>query len=249
MSGSLKGKTALVTGATSGIGRAVADVLARRGAHVIISGRSVERGQRAVMEIRAAGGSGDFVPADLTDPSAVRELAAAAREVTGRINILVNNAGIYPFAGTSDTTEELFDQVYDVNVKAPLFLTAALAPHMADEGEGAIINVSTGAASMGLVGVTAYASSKAALNELTRIWAAEYGPSGVRANAVVSGVVVTEGVEAVPEAVMPALVARTPVGRAGQPGEIAEAVAYLASDVASFVNGALLAVDGGYLVT
>jgi NAD(P)-dependent dehydrogenase (short-subunit alcohol dehydrogenase family) len=246
MSGSLKGKTALVTGATSGIGRAVADVLARRGAHVIISGRNMERGQRAVMEIRAAGGSGDFVPADLTDPSAVRELAAAAREVTGRINILVNNAGIYPFAGTSDTTEELFDQVYDVNVKAPLFLTAALAPHMADEGDGAIINVSTGAASKGLIGATAYASSKAALNELTRIWAAEYGPSGVRANAVVSGVVVTEGVEAVPEAVMPALVARTPVGRAGQPGEIAEAVAYLASDAASFVNGALLAVDGGF---
>jgi NAD(P)-dependent dehydrogenase (short-subunit alcohol dehydrogenase family) len=249
MSGSLKGKTALVTGATSGIGRAVADVLAQRGAHVIISGRSVERGQRAVMEIRAAGGLGDFVPADLTDPSAVRELAAAARKVTGRINILVNNAGIYPFAGTSETTEELFDQVYDVNVKAPLLLTAALAPHMADEGDGAIINVSTAAASRGLVGATAYASSKAALNELTRIWAAEYGPSGVRANAVVAGTVETEGVEALPEAVMPALVARTPVGRAGQPGEIAEAVAYLASDAASFVNGALLAVDGGILAT
>src|SRR5262245_3853350 len=134
MSEALKGKTALVTGGTSGIGRAVADVLAQRGVHVIISGRSAERGERAVTEIGAAGGWADFVPADLTNPTAVRALAESAHEVGGRIDILVNNAGIYPFAGTGETTEEAFDQVYDTNVKAPFFLTAALAPRMADEG-------------------------------------------------------------------------------------------------------------------
>jgi NAD(P)-dependent dehydrogenase (short-subunit alcohol dehydrogenase family) len=243
----MKGKTALVTGATSGIGRAVADALAQRGAHVIVSGRSVERGQRAVAEIRAPGGSADFVAADLTDPSSVRQLAAAAREVTGRVDILVNNAGIYPFAGTSDTTEEQFDRVYDVNVKAPFFLTAALAPHMAHEGGGAIINVSTVGAGKGLLGATAYSSSKAAVNQLARVWAAEYGPSGVRANVVAAGPIETEGVEAVPDAFVRSLVAKTPAGRTGQPVEVAEAVAYLASDAAAFVNGALLAVDGGML--
>src|SRR5262249_33143344 len=147
------------------------------------------------------------------------------------------------------TTEELFDRVYDVNVKAPFFLTAALAPRMADEGGGAIINVSTVSASKDGVGVTAYASSKAALNQLTKIWAAEYGPAGVRVNAVVLGGFETEGAAAVPEAVERELVAATPAGRIGQPFEAAEAVAYLASDAASYINGALLAVDGGMLAT
>jgi NAD(P)-dependent dehydrogenase (short-subunit alcohol dehydrogenase family) len=249
MSEALKGRTALVTGATSGIGRAVADVLAQQGVHVIISGRNAERGERAVTEIGAAGGWADFVPADLTNAAAVRALVEAAHEVAGRIDILVNNAGIYPFARTGDTTEETFDQVFDTNVKAPFFLTAALAPRMVDEGGGAIINVSSGAASRDGVDVTAYSSSKAALNQLTRIWAAEYGPVGVRVNAVVLGPFETEGAEPAPDNVKQALVAATPLGRFGQPVEAAEAVAYLASDAASYINGALLAVDGGFLAT
>ncbi|WBP90408.1 SDR family NAD(P)-dependent oxidoreductase [Kitasatospora cathayae] len=246
MTPSLNGSTALVTGATSGIGRAIAQVLAERGAHVVVSGRDAARGEQAVREIRAAGGKADFVQADLGSVAAARRLAREARQLTGGIDILVNNAGIYPFAGTVDTTEEVFDQVFDVNVKAPFFLTAELVPAMVDKGGGAIVNVSSLAADKAVVGATAYGSSKSGVNQLTRIWAAEYGPAGVRVNAVLPGVTETEGVQAaLPDEDRSELVAMTPAGRVGLPSEVAEAVAYLVSDAASYVNGALLTVDGG----
>ena len=126
MSTSLNGSTALVTGATSGIGRATADVLAQRGAYVILAGRNAARGERAVAEIRAAGGKAEFVSADLIDATSVRELARQAMSFTGSVDILVNNAGIYPFQSTIETDEELFDAIHNLNVKVPFFLTAEL---------------------------------------------------------------------------------------------------------------------------
>ncbi|MFE7532031.1 SDR family NAD(P)-dependent oxidoreductase [Kitasatospora sp. NPDC057542] len=246
MTPSLNGSTALVTGATSGLGRAIAQVLAERGAHVVVSGRDAARGEQAVREIRAAGGKADFVQADLGSAAAARRLAHEARQLTGGIDILINNAGIYPFAGTTDTTEEVFDQVFDVNVKAPFFLAAELVPGMVDKGGGAIVNVSSVAADKAVVGATAYGSSKSAVNQLTRIWAAEYGPAGVRVNAVLPGVIETEGVQAsLADENRSDFLAMTPAGRVGLPGEVAEAVAFLVSDAASYVNGALLTVDGG----
>ncbi|MEU2286786.1 SDR family oxidoreductase [Streptomyces sp. NPDC013178] len=247
MSMPLSGKTALITGSTSGIGRAIADLLAERGAHVIVSGRNAERGAQAVADIREAGGKADFVQADLTSADSARALAEQARSVTGQIDILVNNAAVFPEGATTDTTEEVFDAVYNTNVKAPFFLVAELVPAMVERGAGAVVNVSSFAADKAAPDRAAYSSSKAALNNLTKAWAKEYGPSGVRVNAVAPGPVVPEEVQAViaGDPRVAAVTDALPARRFGLPREIAEAVAYLASDAAAFAHGAFLSIDGG----
>ena len=236
---------ALITGGTSGIGRATADKLARLGIHVIVIGRNAERGEKTVAEIRAAGGKADFISSDLRDASSAREVARRAVELgDGHVDILINNAGIYPFGPTHETTEEMFERVYAINVKAPYFLVAELAPLMAKKGKGAIVNLSTMVADYGAPGMSLYGSSKAAINLLTKVWAAEYGPSGVRVNAVSPGPTRTEGTEAMGEG-LEKLAAEAPAGRPATPDEIAEAIVFLATDRASFIHGAKLAVDGG----
>jgi NAD(P)-dependent dehydrogenase (short-subunit alcohol dehydrogenase family) len=243
--GDLKGKTALVTGGNSGIGRATAVALATRGAHVVLSGRDAARGREAVAAIRAAGGTADFVKADLGDEASARELARQAENLGGgHVDILVNSAGIFPFGPTHNATEEDFDQVYSINVKVPFFLVAELAPKMAARGYGAIVNVATMVAQFGAPQMALYGSSKAAMVLLTKSWAAEYGPSGVRVNAVSPGPTRTEGTADMGEA-LDQLASAAPAGRPALPEEIASAVVYLVSDEASFVHGALLPVDGG----
>jgi NAD(P)-dependent dehydrogenase (short-subunit alcohol dehydrogenase family) len=237
--------TALVTGATSGIGRATAELLATRGFHVVVSGRNAERGASVVAAIRAAGGTADFVQAELGDAASAARLASAALEIgDGHVDVLVNSAGVFPFGATADTTPEGFDEVLDVNVKAPYFLVAALAPGMAARGTGAIVNVTTMVAEFGAAGMGVYGASKAALVLLTKSWAAEFGPAGVRVNAVSPGPTRTEGTAAMGEA-LDALAAAGPAGRPGTPAEVAEAIVFLATDAASFVHGAVLPVDGG----
>src|SRR5437773_118800 len=236
---------ALITGGTSGIGRATADKLARLGIRVIVVGRNAERGKKTVAEIRAAGGKADFISSDLQDASSAREVAKRAVELgDGHVDILINNAGIYPFGPTDETTEEMFERVYSLNVKVPYFLVAELAPLMAKKGKGAIVNLSTMVADYGAPGMSLYGSSKAAINLLTKVWAAEYGPSGVRVNAVSPGPTRTEGTEAMGEG-LEKLAAEAPAGRPATPDEIAEAIVFLATDRASFIHGAKLAVDGG----
>ena len=176
--------TALITGGTSGIGRATAKKLAQLGIHVLVVGRNAERGEDKVGEIRAAAGKADFISADLRDAASARDAARRAIELgNGHVDILINNAGIYPFGPTHEVTEEQFDRVFSINVKVPYFLVAELAPLMAKRGKGAIVNLSTMAADYGAPGMSLYGSSKAAINLLTKTWAAEYGPSGVRVNA------------------------------------------------------------------
>jgi len=237
--------TALITGGTSGIGRAAANKLAQLGIHVLVVGRNVQRGQTTVAEIRAAGGRADFISSELRDASSAREVARRAVELgNGHVDILINNAGVFPFGPTHETTEELFESVYSLNVKVPYFLVAELAPLMAKRGKGAIVNVSTMVADYGVSGMSLYGSSKAAVNLLTKAWAAEYGPRGVRVNAVSPGPTRTEGTEAMGEA-LEQLAAQAPAGRPGTADEIAEAIVFLATDRAGFIHGAKLAVDGG----
>ena len=245
----LENKTALVTGATSNIGRAIATMFAAEGAHVVVSGRSHERGTEVVDEIRAAAGHADFVAADLDGSAqASSDLAAeATRVLGGRIDILVNNAGIYPGLTTAMTDESTFDQVYAVNVKAPFFLTAAIAPGMAERGEGAIINLGSWIARLGIPISSLYSSTKGAIETLTRAWAAEFGPAGVRVNAISPGVILTPDPDATGADEHPAevMMRGTPAGASGTPDAIAHAAVYLASDEAAFVHGTVIDVDGG----
>jgi NAD(P)-dependent dehydrogenase (short-subunit alcohol dehydrogenase family) len=246
MTADFTGRTALVTGSTSGIGRQVANQLAARGAHVIVSGRDTGRGEATVAAIRANGGKADFVQADLADPASVTQLAARAVELGGQVDVLVNNAGLFPIALTAEVPASEFDTVYAVNVRAPFFLVATLAPAMAERGYGAIVNVTTMVATFGMAGMAVYGSSKAALQLLTKTWAAEFGAAGVRVNAVSPGPTRTEGTAVLGEN-LDNFAATTPLNRVGRPEEVAAAIVWLASDTASLVHGAILPVDGGRL--
>jgi NAD(P)-dependent dehydrogenase (short-subunit alcohol dehydrogenase family) len=211
----------------------------------VVVGRNAERGERTIGEIRAAGGKADFISSDLRDAASARAVATKAVELgDGHIDILINNAGAFPFGPTHETSEDTFDDVYALNVKAPYFLVAELAPLMAQRGKGAIVNVSTMVADYGAPGMSLYGSSKAAINLLTKAWAAEYGPHGVRVNAVSPGPTRTEGTAPMGDALQQ-LAAQAPAGRPAAPEEIAEAIVFLASDRASFIEGAILPVDGG----
>lgn len=240
-----KTSTALITGGTSGIGRATANKLAEMGIYVLVVGRNGERGKETVDQIRAAGGNAEFISSDLRDATSARAVARKALELShGHVDILVNNAGIYPFGPTHEMTEEDFDRVFSVNVKAPYFLVAELAPQMAKRGKGAIVNLSTMVAEYGAPGMSLYGSSKAAINLLTKAWAAEYGPSGVRVNVVSPGPTRTEGTSSMGEG-LEHLASQAPAGRPATADEIAEAIVFLGTDRASFIHGAKLAVDGG----
>jgi NAD(P)-dependent dehydrogenase (short-subunit alcohol dehydrogenase family) len=235
----LEGQRALVTGATSGIGRAIALQLARDGAEVVVHGRDAVRGTETVEAIISAGGKASFAAADLSDAADVRRLA---NEV-GDVDILINNAGIALFAPTAELEVAAFDTMFASNVRAPFFLVAAFAPGMAARGHGSIVNLSSMAGGVGLVGGAAYGATKASLEAMTRAWAAEYSASGVRINAIAAGPVYTPSPSG-PEFIS-ALGETTPMHRASQPEEIAEVVAFLASLRASYVTGTTVAADGG----
>jgi NAD(P)-dependent dehydrogenase (short-subunit alcohol dehydrogenase family) len=240
MERSLAGLTALVTGATSGIGREVALQLAEHGAEVVVHGRSGERGAKTVRDIQNAGGKARFVAADLNSADDVRRLAAEA----GPVDILINNAGIYKFGGTLDVGDETFEEHVNVNLRAPYILVQQLVPTMVGRGGGAVVNVSTLAASVPTSGAGIYGATKAGLEQLTRVWADEFGKTGVRVNAIAVGPTDTPGVAVMP-GVLEAVAATTALGRPAEPSEIAAAVVFLSSAEASYVNGAVLHATGG----
>jgi len=204
MSTDLTGTVALITGATSGIGKATAFALADRGAHVLVGGRNAVRGEAVVTSLRASGAKADFIDVDLGSSDSARELARRATELgDGHVDILVNNAAIFPTGPTASMAEDDIDAVFAINVKVPFVLVGELAPAMA-----------------------------------------LFGPGGVRVNAINPGPTRTEGTAVLGEAIDQSA-ALAPAGRPASPDEIAAAITYLASDDASFVHGAILAVDGG----
>jgi NAD(P)-dependent dehydrogenase (short-subunit alcohol dehydrogenase family) len=229
---------ALVTGATSGIGRAVAMRLGADGMTVIVHGRDAGRGAATVKEIEANGGTARFIAADLGEAGDVSRLAAEA----GEVDVLVNNGGFSWFGPTPQLDTATFDALFASNVRSAYQLVAALAPGMAARGHGSIVSLDSMAGHVGLPGSAAYGATKAALTAMTRAWAAEFSPAGVRVNTVAPGPVYTAGAS---QQRIEQLGATTLFGRAAQPNEIAEVIAFVVSDRASYITGAVIPVDGG----
>lgn len=237
-------RTAFVTGASAGIGRATALRLAADGHGVVVHGRDAERTAAVAAEITTAGGTAWAVTGALDTIAGVAEVAHSVREAVGTPDVLVNNAGNYAFLPSTSIDEAAFDAMFDVNVKGLFFLTIAFLPDMATRGSGVVVNVSSSAAPRGLPGGGTYGATKAAVEAFTRGWAAEFGRAGVRVNAVSPGPTHTLGTSA-SAAGVDAMGSALAAGRAGRPEDVAGAIAYLASDAAAFVHGATLDVDGG----
>ena len=247
----LDGRTALVTGANRGLGRAFATALARAGADIVVNGRSAERNEEAAAAIAEETGRRTTVlTGDVTDQADATRIAEEALAAHGRIDVLVNNAGICFHRPALEVPDEEFEQVFDVNVTGLWRLTKALAPQMIEAGGGSIVNV--GSISALIVNrpqwQPAYNASKAAVHQLTRSLAAEWAPHGVRVNAIAPGYVKTEMAPVDEPRFRQHWIEDAPMQRYATPEEIAPSVVYLASDAASFTTGSVLVVDGGYTV-
>jgi len=244
----LKGKVAIVTGASKGIGAAIAEHLAAAGAAVVVNYASSKEGaDRVVAEITRQGGRAVAVQANVAKPADVERLFAEAKQAFGRLDILVNNAGIYEFYPIEDVTEEHFHKHFDLNVLGVLLASKEAARHF-DAAGGSIINISSAASTLAPPNASVYTATKAAVDAVTRSLAKELGPRNIRVNAINPGAVDTEGVRAGGFAggdFLKELEARTPLGRIGQPADIAPAAVFLASSDAAWITGETLLVGGG----
>ena len=247
----LDGRLAVVTGAAGGIGEAVAQALASAGASVLVADRDAAGAERVAEGLRQAGGRAQAQALDVTDLDAVRRFAARAGAEQGDAAILVNNAGILVRRGLDDPqAEAIVRQVMDVNLHGAFAMVRAFLPALR-RTKGCIVNVASGAAFRAQAGCAGYSASKAALHLLTQTLAVDLAADGVRVNAVAPGVIetpMTAATRADPER-LAGFLRRTPAGRLGRPEEIAAAVLFLASPMASYVNAVMLPVDGGYLAT
>jgi len=250
----LKDKVALITGGAAGIGKATAQRFIEEGARVIICDVNQEAGEAAVQEL---GASVEFYQVDVTNRQAVQAWVDGVVEEYGRVDVLVNNAGVLrdnmlvKVKGgelIKQMSEAEFDLVIAVNLKGVFNCTQAVAPHMIKQGEGVILNASSVVGLDGNFGQTNYVATKAGVIGMTKVWARELGRHKIRVNAVAPGFIATEMVMQMPEKILEGMVARIPIGRMGQPRDVANAYLFLASDEASFVSGAVLRVDGAIVV-
>jgi 3-oxoacyl-[acyl-carrier protein] reductase len=244
----LKGRVALVTGAGQGIGAAIATTFARAGAYVALVDRDGAGVAATAQDIGLGGGEAVCFQEDVTDAFAIERLVDRVADDCGRLDILVNNAGIVRDACLEDVAETDWNEVLDVNLRGAMVCARAVVPHMASRGWGRIISASSIVARTGNYGQTAYAASKAGIVGLTRTWARELGPRGITANAVAPGFIETGMVQSIPTKVLARIIERTPAGRMGKADEVANVYLFLASDLSSFMNGAVVGVDGGLLL-
>jgi 3-oxoacyl-[acyl-carrier protein] reductase len=241
----LQGKVAIITGAARGIGRATARRLAAEGATVALADRDAGEAAAAAREL---GGPAFAVAVDVADAASTARAVAAVLERAGRIDALVNNAGIVRDATLTKTADAAWEAVIAVNLTGTFNMTRAVAPHLVERGAGAIVNAASIVGVYGNFGQSNYVASKAGVIGLTRVWARELGRKGVRVNCVAPGFIATDMTAGMPPQVLDGMRARTPIGRLGTPEDVAAAYAFLVSDDAAFVNGQVLGVDGGLVL-
>jgi len=257
MSIQLTNRIALITGGANGIGRETALTFARAGAAVAVWDMAEAAGQAVVAEIEQGGGVAAFWRVNVASQAEVEAAVVSVAERFGRIDILINNAGILRDAQlikvkdgqvTGKLSEADFDAVIAVNLKGVFNCTQAVAPLMIKQGYGRILNASSVVGLYGNFGQTNYVAAKAAVIGMTKVWARELGKRGVTVNAVAPGFIATDMTKSMPEKILTEMVAHVPVGRIGQPSDIANAYLFLAADEASYINGHVLSVDGGMVV-
>ena len=241
----LQGKVVVVTGGAAGLGRAAVENFAAAGAKVSCWDMAAEAGNALAEQLTADGAEVEFRQVNVADSAAVDAAVAAVVERFGSLDVLINNAGITRDATLLKMEDEQFDQVIDVNLKGVFNCGRAAARVMVEQGSGCIVNTSSVVALYGNFGQSNYVATKSGVIGMTKVWARELGRKGVRVNAVAPGFIGTDMVMAMPEKVRDMMAGKAPMQRLGQPSEIADAYAFLASDHASFINGAVLSVDGG----
>ncbi|MED0670956.1 3-oxoacyl-ACP reductase FabG [Aneurinibacillus aneurinilyticus] len=238
-------QSALITGGASGLGRKAAQLFCERGVHVIVADVNEEKGIQTVTELRENGGKADFIQVNVADEASVQTLIEGTRQKIGRLDILINNAGITRDGMLHKMGKEKWDQVIAINLTGVYVCTKAAIPLMLENGYGRIINTSSVVGLYGNIGQTNYAAAKAGVIGLTKTWAKELGAKGITVNAVAPGFIRTPMLDAVPEKILEMMRQKVPVLRIGEAEDIARAYVFLASPQSSYINGAVLSVDGG----
>jgi 3-oxoacyl-[acyl-carrier protein] reductase len=246
--GLVEQKVVVITGGAQGIGLCAAERFAQEGASVVIWDFNEDKGKASASRLREKGLDVQFQQVNVTDMESAASAAVALHQDTGKIDVLVNNAGITRDATLLKMTEEEWQQVIDVNLSGVFNCSKAIAPFMVEQGSGCIINTSSVVGLYGNFGQTNYVATKSGVIGMTKVWAKELGRKGIRVNAVAPGFIATEMIDTIPEKVVDALVAKTPLARPGTPEDVADAYVFLSSDMAKFVTGSVISVDGGLVI-